>query len=301
MIIRANHSAQERFFLFRRATAQDQRLSARSLGVLTFLLSKPDGWELSITQLRNHFADLGRDSAYAVVKEFIQNGYARRVQERSPDGAMGRVRIDVYEMPLTVIQEAVEPLPGLPEAVQPLPGLPDTAEPLPGLPDTANQEHIRNRAPQETEPKEKQSGSSKDAAAASRFTYEQIRDFVIATKFHAKNPGGLAKLIWMTGDEDDQVSTWLKREEFKKTSRLNSTPFDGWVAERAREAESREAQAKWLTGLDSETYRAFFDQAADDFAQRFPQHATRKGWKESFKSTIEKLIIVGHYPEEISA
>lgn len=208
MIIRANHDAANRFFLVRRATAQDNRLSSRARGVLCFLLSKPDGWELNAKHLTNEFPDLGRDAAYAVIAELIKHGYAARRQERDAiTGKVGRVVCDVYEMPLTDIQEAASPLPALPDTAQP-----DTAQP-----DTAKPEDIYKQSSRgKQKGKREQSCSGKQTTPpppVSVHTIETLTEFVRQTKPHARNPRGLAQALWQSGEDDAEVNTWLNASQ----------------------------------------------------------------------------------------
>jgi len=154
MIIRAPHNQQNPFFQLLRSTAQDTNLTARALGVLAYLLSKPDSWEPSVDDICRRFKDVGRDAAYKIITEtFIPLRYAKRTQERD-GGKFGRLSIEVFESPFPEKPEAVEsepeeqdlegPLTEIPEAIEqeiaPFPDLPDTATPLPVPPLTVNQE-----------------------------------------------------------------------------------------------------------------------------------------------------------------
>lgn len=200
MIIRAHHDANNRFFLVRRATAQDRRLTSRARGVLCFLLSKHDGWEVNVKNLTDEFPDLGRDAAYNIIAELIRFGYAARRQERDAlTGKVGPVICDIYEMPRTGSQDAGAPLPDLPDT-----DLPDT-----GSPDTAKPENMNKQSAREKQSsKEKQSSGSKQMPRSAH-ALETIKTFVRATKPHAKNPGGLAHTLWQSGEEDKEISAWL--------------------------------------------------------------------------------------------
>src|SRR5437899_3265411 len=100
MIIRSVHNRENPYFMMLRETAQDTNLSARALGVLVYLMSKPDTWEPSINDICRRFSDVGRDQAYKIINEvFIPLRYARRVQDRHK-GKVKRWITEIYEAPL---------------------------------------------------------------------------------------------------------------------------------------------------------------------------------------------------------
>lgn len=133
MIVRATHNRNNPFFQMLRATAQDENLTARALGVLAYLLSKPDDWEPTIDDICRRFSDVGRSQAYQIINEiFIPLRYARRTEERSK-GRFVRWLTSIFESPFAENQELVEPDVEKPDAANqqmaPVVGLPDVAEP----------------------------------------------------------------------------------------------------------------------------------------------------------------------------
>lgn len=207
MLIRAIHNRDNPYFQMRRDTAQDSTLTWEARGVLSYLFSKSDDWELRaedlIKQTEKSRKPLRRDGVQAVLNELEAHGYLHRYQPRREDGTLGAWRADVYESP---------------HPAQPVPARPVTAEPEPAEP-----EHTNKREVQITEKKKKteqQQAAAKKAAAAdsatvsgaSRFAFEQIRQFVLATKTHAQNPGGLARHLQQTGEEDEAIASWIERQ-----------------------------------------------------------------------------------------
>jgi hypothetical protein len=76
---------------------------------------------------------------------------------------------------------------------------------------------------------QQQAGSGKDgdqlpAAAAnpfdephsSAFPFSTVEAFVIATKKHIKNPGGLARILWRNGAEDGLIGQWRAEQEERR-------------------------------------------------------------------------------------
>jgi hypothetical protein len=51
MIVRVQKEKRLRFTIISNMPIEDGRLSSESLGLLTYLLSKPDNWEVSIRHL----------------------------------------------------------------------------------------------------------------------------------------------------------------------------------------------------------------------------------------------------------
>lgn len=99
MIVRAAHDKDNPFFQMLRTTAQDTNLTARALGVMAYLLSKPDSWEPSIDDICRRFKDVGQRQAYKLINEvFIPLRYAKRTQERK-DGRIANWLTVIYESP----------------------------------------------------------------------------------------------------------------------------------------------------------------------------------------------------------
>jgi len=74
--IRTNHNHDHPYFMLARETSQDNNLSYEALGMLTYLLSKPDTWETHMTDLTKRLR-CGRDKAYRIVKELCDARYMK--------------------------------------------------------------------------------------------------------------------------------------------------------------------------------------------------------------------------------
>lgn len=88
-------------------------LSFRAMGLLTYLLSKPDHWNVSIEQLRKYAASTekkdGRDAIYAIIAELSSKGYLERIQLRDDSGKACGTEYIVHDIPLTALPETGEP------------------------------------------------------------------------------------------------------------------------------------------------------------------------------------------------
>lgn len=107
-------------------------LSFRAMGMLAYLLSKPDHWEVSVAHLVNLVAGSGkpdgRDAVYATIAELIGAGFIVRKQARAA-GRMAGFEYEVFDTPRR------------PE--------PDTAQP-----DTAEPTQVRTDTPVNTDEEE---------------------------------------------------------------------------------------------------------------------------------------------------
>jgi hypothetical protein len=57
-------------------------MSPKALGVLCYLLSKPDDWDVQRSHLRSHF-DVGRDQLNGIFDELCQLRFMRKWQKRT--------------------------------------------------------------------------------------------------------------------------------------------------------------------------------------------------------------------------
>ncbi len=109
----------------------DERLSPDALGVLTYLLSKPDDWEVRPSQLRRRFSRVGRDKMQRILGELIDAGYMLRRKARNPlTGAFERDKFLVFDEPQNADEvglERVEPAPEKAAVGYPAPANPSLA------------------------------------------------------------------------------------------------------------------------------------------------------------------------------
>lgn len=96
MIVRV--SRRDTFTVIANDTIRDPNLSFRATGVLAFLLSMPDGWEVKGRVLADAKKE-GRDAVFTALGELEEHGYLVRTKERREDGTWTNVSI-VYERPV---------------------------------------------------------------------------------------------------------------------------------------------------------------------------------------------------------
>lgn len=111
MIIRRKLSAN--YTVIPNAIFADERLNPDHLGVLCYLLSRPDDWAVRQTQLAARFK-VGKDKMQGIVRSLIEAGYIIRVQNRSTETkTFGEYEYHVYDTPQGTGEPANsnEPLP----------------------------------------------------------------------------------------------------------------------------------------------------------------------------------------------
>lgn len=96
--IRAPRTKDRPYFAMARATAQDNTLTWEARGVLAYLLSKPDDWQVMIKDLQQN---CGRDKARAILKELQAHNYLTVEQVHDSKGKFSRNQYRVYETPFT--------------------------------------------------------------------------------------------------------------------------------------------------------------------------------------------------------
>ena len=137
---------------------QDASLSFEARGMLAFILSHPDDWEIQMSYIIKS-SPAGRDKCYRIVKELEQAAYLRKQASRRADGTLGPTEYTAYDTPLPenpeVVAENDQKTPGSSENphnsceygvflsdsptngdISPLPEKPD-----PVFPDPENQTH----------------------------------------------------------------------------------------------------------------------------------------------------------------
>ena len=65
------------YVMINKALLKDEGLSWKAKGILSYLLSLPDDWQIYESELQNHASD-GIDSLRSGIQELIQHGYIHR-------------------------------------------------------------------------------------------------------------------------------------------------------------------------------------------------------------------------------
>lgn len=135
-VVRVKHGKENPYFQFSRETAQRKEVSYEGRGMLAYLLSKPNDWDLRISDLI--IDGCGRDKVYRIIGELVEKCYIIRTVLK--DDETKRYTQTVY----TIYEEPFFPLPEKPDTA-----FPDTANPL--LHITDRKEERKEIAPTEVE------------------------------------------------------------------------------------------------------------------------------------------------------
>ena len=131
-IFRVQHGKDNPYFMMRRRTAQDSCLSFDARGVMAYLLSKPDNWEVNREDLMNE-GRIGKDRLKRITDELKEAGYLTVEIEHGEKGKFSGTSYTVYEAPRN--QE----------------NYPDADNPYTVQPDADNPPHIYNRSSHNTD------------------------------------------------------------------------------------------------------------------------------------------------------
>ena len=101
---------------------RDERLSLKSKGLLSLILSLPDDWRISIDGMTQFSAD-GKDAIRSAIRELTDAGYITRAQTHSEAGTFSGYDYIVHETPVA------SPSSGFPTMEKPTTGNPTTENP----------------------------------------------------------------------------------------------------------------------------------------------------------------------------
>jgi hypothetical protein len=135
------------FYILDRKIAEDERMSWAARGMLIFLLSKPDNWEVSVKHLINQTKNAvgkssSRDAVRVILKELETIGYLQIDQARQSTGRFEGIAYIVHESPVPA--KLCDAVPGpenpaaednSPETDFPAPVAPASAKPAAENPD----------------------------------------------------------------------------------------------------------------------------------------------------------------------
>lgn len=117
----------------------DPNISWKAKGILLYLLSRPDDWQVYEKELEKHSLD-GRDSLKNGIKELEATGYIVRTRKRDDKGRLREYEYSVYEQPN---QNGLSNV-GLSNVGKPNTGLSNVGKPVPTNNDLTNNDLTNN-------------------------------------------------------------------------------------------------------------------------------------------------------------
>lgn len=119
---------------------RDERLSLKSKGLLSLILSLPDDWRISIEGMTQFSAD-GKDAIRSAIRELTDAGYITRAQTHSEAGTFSGYDYIVHETPVA------SPSSGFPTMEKPTTEKPTTENPTTENPTQRNTERLSTNIP----------------------------------------------------------------------------------------------------------------------------------------------------------
>lgn len=77
---------------------RDQRLSWKAKGIIIYVMSLPENWNLNLAELKKHAKD-GRDATNNGIKELIETGYCKRTEIRDNHGMFSGYDYTISDTP----------------------------------------------------------------------------------------------------------------------------------------------------------------------------------------------------------
>lgn len=112
-VFRVQKDKENPYVMLNKEFLDNDKLSWKAKGLLTYLLSKPDDWRIIISDLIKKSTD-GRDCVYSIIKELIKEGYIIRKSNRE-NGKYSGLEYIILETP-TIAMDC--PLPENPNMVK---------------------------------------------------------------------------------------------------------------------------------------------------------------------------------------
>src|SRR5262245_9803857 len=106
-VIRTRKAKHKPYVTVDTTALNDDRLSFRAKGLHTYLMSKPDDWQVYIDQLERTSPSEGRDAIRSALSELEHAGYMHRHKIRGPKGRMAGWSTTVYETPGLASEESL--------------------------------------------------------------------------------------------------------------------------------------------------------------------------------------------------
>lgn len=100
-IVQTVHDADNPYVMLNRKSVIDNNhLSFRARGLLSYMLYRPQGWKFNIKHLSSNKVTLeGRDAVQTALKELREHGYIEDAFDRNEKGEITGRRLMVYEIP----------------------------------------------------------------------------------------------------------------------------------------------------------------------------------------------------------
>ncbi len=219
------------------STVQDKRLSWEARGLLAYLLSLPENWQIKVGHLQQQ-GNAGRDGVRRMLRELQTFGYASgfgKSEAHTNSGRFGTPEITIYESPADnpFFNPAESPTPEKPSPVSPTPESPSPVqaslykEQIKQRTDQTKNTHTHLRAievpaRQRYEP---ESAEAKPVCVSPNLTLQDYRDFARSQPESFTKPDAWASTHFDRRDRDEIVGEWkLKQSPDQIMSARSASP-----------------------------------------------------------------------------
>jgi hypothetical protein len=98
-IIRVSHNRDNPYVMINKKGLEDVNVSWAAKGLWSYLMSRPDDWEISITHLSSiyKFKGGGEKAIYSILNELIEEGYCIRTQPKNSKGVFEKTKYTLLE------------------------------------------------------------------------------------------------------------------------------------------------------------------------------------------------------------
>lgn len=231
---------------------EDCRLSWRARGILAYLLSKPDNWQVSVKDIQLGGKE-GREAVQAAMKELEKIGYARLESDRGQDGRVLGKRWVICEEPINWF--SVRRMPTDERVSR------RTVSPTVGKHDTNNNKGNNNETEEEAAATEKKSSPLKAEK-------ENPTPHIPAAP-PSPAPGATFGAVDPAAEAERMRGNQSLRDTFSMTRRIPADRFDAYLSEFVREVSATEeahygtrAFRSHFLNWSEKRYRIAKDQAA---------------------------------------
>lgn len=198
---------------------RDKTLSWKARGIMAYLLSLPEDWDIYLSEVETHATD-GRDSLMSGIKELREHGYIVVTKTRNKDGTFENIRYNVIENP------------NYPQTGFPYTDKPEMVKPVTDNPQLLNTDSYQLLNIQNTDSISRKSDDKKNVPSkpekTDNTTYADIES-AYTTAFSELFPDG--KCVINYGAARKRIKSLLSTlSEDDIISAINKAKSDKWIA-----------------------------------------------------------------------
>lgn len=114
-IVRMEHNKDNPYLIANKSPLESTELSWEAKGLWTYLISRPDNWQISISHLSSIYKKKGggAKAIYNILNELIEHGYCSRLPSKRINGKFQKIEYVIYEfknkVPHSPVRHAVQP------------------------------------------------------------------------------------------------------------------------------------------------------------------------------------------------